>query len=167
MGVDAAVADAITGGSASGVGSVEDVYRAHGDRLWRAVLAFSRDPELASDAVAEAFAQALARESAIRSPLPWIWRAAFRIAAGSLKGRHLPLQTVPEGSYALAESDDQLLDALARLPERQRAALVLRYYADLPIREIAAVLGTNAPLVRVELMRGRRRLRLLLGGHDD
>lgn len=148
------------------VTSVEDVYRLHGARLWRAVLAFSRDPEVASDAVAEAFAQALARGSAIHSPLGWIWRAAFRIAAGSLKGRHLPLEALPEDSYELPESDDQLLDALARLPDRQRAALILRYYADLPIREISAVLGANAPLVRVDLMRGRRRLRSLLEVHD-
>src|SRR2546430_12508817 len=41
----------------------------------------------ASDAMAEAFAQALARGNELRSPQRWVWRAAFRIAAGELKAR--------------------------------------------------------------------------------
>jgi hypothetical protein len=40
---------------------VEAVYRARGTKLWRALLAFTSDPDLASDALAEAFAQVLAR----------------------------------------------------------------------------------------------------------
>src|SRR5689334_13807853 len=64
---------------------VEAVYRADGERLWRAVFAFSGDSEIASDAVAEAFAQVLHRGSAIRDPATW--RSAFRIAAGALKSR--------------------------------------------------------------------------------
>ena len=51
---------------------LERVYRDHGDRLWRAVLAFAGDPEVASDAVAEAFAQALRRGDAIREPDRWV-----------------------------------------------------------------------------------------------
>ena len=66
---------------------LERVYREEGDRLWRAVLAFAGDPEVASDAVAEAFAQALRRGEAIRNPKRWVWRAAFRIAAGELAAR--------------------------------------------------------------------------------
>ena len=51
---------------------LERLYREHGQRLWRAVLAFAGDPAVASDAVGEAFSQALYRGSAIRSPSPWI-----------------------------------------------------------------------------------------------
>jgi DNA-directed RNA polymerase specialized sigma24 family protein len=40
---------------------LERLYREQGDRMWRAVLAFAGDPEVAKDAVAEAFAQALSR----------------------------------------------------------------------------------------------------------
>ena len=45
---------------------IELVYRRVGAKLWRALLAYSGDPELASDAVAEAFAQALGRGHAVR-----------------------------------------------------------------------------------------------------
>ena len=55
--------------------------------------------------------------------------------------------------------------ALARLPDGQRAAVILFYYADLPVGEIARRLGSNGIAVRANLSRGRRRLRQLLG--DD
>jgi len=64
---------------------LERLYREEGSRLWWALHAYSGDRDVASDALAEAFAQALARGSAIRSPSAWIWKAAFRIAAGDLK----------------------------------------------------------------------------------
>ena len=67
--------------------SVEALYRADADRLWRAVYAFAADPEIASDAVAEAYAQVLHRGAAVRDPQAWTWRAAFRIASGALKAR--------------------------------------------------------------------------------
>ena len=66
---------------------LEAVYREDGARLWRALYAYSNDAELASDAAAEAFAQALGRGSAIRDVRSWVWRAAFRLAAGDLKNR--------------------------------------------------------------------------------
>ncbi len=66
---------------------LEVLYREHGKRLWWALVAFSGDREIASDAESEAFAQALRRGDGIRDPLAWVWRAAFRIAAGELKAR--------------------------------------------------------------------------------
>lgn len=141
---------------------LEDVYREHGSRLWRAVLAFTGDPEVANDAVAEAFAQALRRGSAIHSPLAWIWRAAFRIAAGSLKERTPNTGIVAEGRYEAAEPAAELLAALGRLSPKQRAAVVLHHYAGYPVQEVAAILGSTGPAVRVHLSRGRKRLRELL-----
>ena len=163
-----AIADEVSG--------LEALYRADAERLWRALLAYGGDAELASDALAEAYAQALRRGSAIRDPGPWTWRAAFAIASGQLKAR----RTAEGRNVALADddglrsttstatdryADPDLAAALAHLPEAQRAAVVLYYYADLPVREIAARLGSNGLAVRANLSRGRRRLRQLLG--DD
>jgi DNA-directed RNA polymerase specialized sigma24 family protein len=47
---------------------IERLYGERGDRIWRAVLAFSADPEVASDAVAEAFAQVLRRGDEVGTP---------------------------------------------------------------------------------------------------
>jgi RNA polymerase sigma-70 factor (ECF subfamily) len=150
--------------------SVEALYRADSPRLWRAVYAWAGDAEVASDAVAEAYAQVLRRGGAVRDPAAWTWRTAFKIAAGALKNR--PASTDAEGGDTAAGvhiddyTDPDLLAALRRLPDGQRAAVVLFYYADLPIRQIADRLGSNSLAVRANLSRGRRRLRELLGEHD-
>jgi RNA polymerase sigma-70 factor (ECF subfamily) len=146
---------------------VEAVYRADAERLWRAVYAFAGDADIASDAVAEAFAQLLRRGTAVRDPAAWTWRTAFRISAGALKARGAgdPLPATPL-EHIDRHGDPDLLAALRQLPDAQRAAVILFYYADLPIREIAARLGSNGLAVRANLSRGRRRLRELLGDND-
>lgn len=148
-------------------GEVGALYRTDGERLWRAVYGFAQDQEVASDAVSEAFVQCLARGSAVRSPKAWVWRAAFRIAAGDLqqRGRHTSLTADP--SYEMAEEDDDLMRALATLPRNQRAALVLRYYAGYDAKGVAEILGCGTATARVHMSRGRKRLESLLGGRDD
>ena len=147
--------------------TVEAIYRSDADRLWHAVYAFAADPEIASDAVAEAYAQVLRRGAAVRDPQAWTWRAAFRIASGALKaGRMASQVSTPTTDHVDRYADPDLLDALRRLPESQRAAVVLFYYADLPISQIAQRLGSNGLAVRANLSRGRRRLRQLLGDDD-
>jgi RNA polymerase sigma-70 factor (ECF subfamily) len=152
---------------ASDVGEVELLYREHGERLWRAVRAFAGDPEVASDAVAEAFAQALRRGDAMHDPLRWIWRAAFRIAAGELKERGRLRSASLDPGYDLEEPITDLLGALAKLSPNQRAAVLLHHYAGYPVKEVAEIIGSTTAAVKVHLMRGRNRLRDLLGeGHD-
>ena len=99
---------------------VERVWREQGRKLWRSLTAFTGDPELASDAMAEAFAQALGRGDAVESPDRWIWRASFRIAAGELKTR----------SRNRAEA---LSDPATSLPEPVIDLVrALRYWVDEP-----------------------------------
>jgi RNA polymerase sigma-70 factor (ECF subfamily) len=60
----------------------------------------------------------------------------------------------------------EVFEALRELSPGQRAAVFLRYQADLPVAEVARLMGTSAAVVRVQLMRGRRRLATLLGDDD-
>jgi RNA polymerase sigma factor (sigma-70 family) len=146
---------------------IEGLYRADGDRLWRSVYAFAGDAEIASDAVAEAYAQLLRRGAAVRDPAAWVWRTAFRVSRGSLKARRRDEGlALPAAEHRDDHVDHDLLDAIRQLPDGQRAAVILFYYADLPVREIADRLGTNSLAVRANLSRGRRRLRDLLGDRD-
>jgi len=149
-------------------GELERLYRERGDRLWRAVLGYSGDPEVASDAVSEAFAQVLRRGEAVRDPEAWVWRAAFRIAAGELadRRRRSTHGDVAEGSYELPEPADELLRALSRLSPKQRACVVLHHYAGYPVKEIATIVGSTQAAVRVHLSQGRKRLRAELGRDD-
>lgn len=153
--------------TADGTQGIEALYREDGDRLWRALLAFCGDPELASDAVAEAFAQALRRGAAVGNPQGWIWKVGFRIAAGELKKRGATTPRIPDVGYLHDEVDTDLIDALAQLPSKQRAAVILFYYADASVREIAYRTSTSSFAVRANLSRGRKRLKQILGDRDD
>ena len=145
----------------------EDVYREHGGRLWRSVLLFTGDREIASDAVAEAFAQAIRRGEEVRSPVGWITRAAFRIAAGELKARRHSGGTRREESYEMPEPFSHLAAALAQLSPNQRAAAVLHYADGYTLAEVAGIIGSTTAAVGVHLFRARARLRQLLGDDHD
>ncbi len=155
------VQDAFVRGNAAA--TIERLYREQGSRMWRSLLAFSGDPEIADDAVAEAFAQALRRGAEIRDAERGLWRTAFRIAAGELKdgSRRRPLED--EGSYEMEEPARDLVVALTALSPKQRASVVLHDAAGYPAKEVAAIIGSTPAAVKVHLARGRRRLRELLG----
>jgi RNA polymerase sigma factor (sigma-70 family) len=138
---------------------VERLYRTEGARLWRAVMAYSGDREIANDAVAEAFAQLLARGEAVREPLPWLWRSVFKIANGELKAQSRTATAVAEIPYEMPEPIADVVRALVRLSPNQRAAVILHDYADLPTAEVARIMGIASATVRVHVSQARRRLR--------
>jgi RNA polymerase sigma-70 factor (ECF subfamily) len=145
---------------------VERLYRTEGGRLWRAVMAYCGDREIANDAVAESFAQVLARGEAVHAPLPWLWRSAFRIAAGELKVRARAVPPANDASYEAPEPLIDVLRALRRLSPHQREAVLLHDYADLSTAEVARIMGIGQATVRVHLSQARRRLRRLLEDRD-
>jgi RNA polymerase sigma-70 factor, ECF subfamily len=136
----------------------ETTFREQGPRLWRSLLLSSGDREVASDAVAEAFAQLLARGPDVRDPAAWVWRAAFKIAAGQMKERASVDSRLPDVAVDQPESVTDLLRALATLSASQRTAVVLADYAGYRHREIATIVGSTAGAVAVQAHRGRRRL---------
>ncbi len=142
---------------------VERLYRDQGGRVWSAVFAHAGDRGVADDAVAEAFAQLLRRGDDVRDATAWVWTAAFRLAAGELKRRSRFSPNVPERAYEPESADTRVIAAIRTLPERQRAAVLLRYYADRPVTEVAKALGVRASTARVHLHRARNRLKELLG----
>ena len=153
------------------VARVRAAYERCHARLWRALLAWSGSPDVADEAAAEAFAQALRRGAAIDDVEAWVWRAAFRIAGGELARRGAAGLTasVPD----LGQDDGwapslegELLDALRSLSAQQRACVVLRDVGGLSVGEVAAALGTSPGTVRVQHLAGRRRLRRTLGDSD-
>jgi RNA polymerase sigma-70 factor, ECF subfamily len=143
-----------------------ELYRTEGPAIWRALLAFTGEQAVAEDALSEAFAQALARGDALREPARWIWRVAFRVAAGELKERRRRGRLDLEPSYDLPDSIDHVIAALGSLSPNQRLAVVLHDYADRPVSEVAATIGASRATVHVHLSKGRKRLRDLLEDDD-
>ena len=161
---------------------LRDAYDRTHARLWQALRAWSGSREVADEAAAEAFAQAARRGDAVRDIDAWVWRAGFRIAAGELQRRSLRPTPVGDTVSLLAAAGDpatsgtdpdlpdaaiDLVRALRRLSEQQRACLVLREVAGLSAAEIADALHTSPGTVRVQIFRSRRVLRTLLEDHDD
>jgi RNA polymerase sigma factor (sigma-70 family) len=145
----------------------EATYRDYGARLWRSILLYAGDPEVASDAVAEAFAQAIRRGDEVREPLAWVTRAAFRIAAGELKARRGNDHPIVEVAYDVPEPTFELMAALHQLSPKQRAAMVLHFCDGYTLAEVADIIGSTTSAVSVHLHRARKRLRVLLGEDND
>jgi DNA-directed RNA polymerase specialized sigma24 family protein len=119
--------------------ALERVYCQEADRIWRALLGYTGGCDISSEAVSEAFAQALGRGDDITAPREWVWTAAFKIAKGLLAIRETTPLLMQEPNE-LPEPVVDLVRALAALPERQRLCVVMHDYADRPVREVASVL---------------------------
>jgi RNA polymerase sigma factor (sigma-70 family) len=130
------------------------------------------DGALAEEATAEAFAKAFARWEQVRlmtSPVGWVYRVALNEARRGFRRRRLeerfirrcpPVPEVP----APGEPLDPVRDALRALPTRARTAVALRYFADLPEAEIAALMGVSRGTVAATLHQARRQLAVALAG---
>jgi RNA polymerase sigma factor (sigma-70 family) len=150
----------------SPVVELERVYREHGARMYRSLLLYAGDGEIAADAVAEAFAQALGRGDAIRSPERWIWKAAYRIAAGELVRRRAEGVGPAEDTYEIPEASLLLSIAMRQLSPLQRASVALHDYAGYTLREVADITGSTASAVSVHLVRAHAKLRNQLEDSD-
>jgi RNA polymerase sigma-70 factor (ECF subfamily) len=144
-----------------------ELFRTAAPRLWSAIYAYSGGSRMiADDVVAEAFARAIEHDRAIREPDAWLYRTAFRLAASELRRRkrHLPLA---EDAMSVDHRLFEVLQAMRELSPGQRAAVFLHYQADLPVRAIARITGTSPATVKVQLHRGRARLRKLLSEEEE
>ena len=141
-------------------------YQQQAPRIVRTVAVVVRDAALAEDAVAEAFARAWARWGQVRthaSPTAWVTRVALNVCTDRFRRRRIERRK----AHAVARTDhvhdpepraSYVWEAVARLPERERTLIALRYVADLPQAAIADVMGIPPGSVASGLNRGRQRL---------
>ncbi len=144
--------------SGSHVDVVEAAYRRVHGRLWRALLSYCGNPDTASDAEAEAFAQAIARGTEIDDVDRWVWRAAFRIAAGMLAIRPTVANPPDQRDERIPFSVAEFVGELSFLSDQQRACVVLRHVGGYSSAEIARILDTTSGTVSVQLNRAHAAL---------
>ena len=142
---------------------LEALYRSRYDVFARVAASVTGDSERARDAVQEAFATAVRKRRAFRGDGPleaWIWRIVLNAARSDVR-RAVPAVDHGESiaSNGHAGRDAELRIALARLPERQRTAVFLRYYADLDYAAIANALGVTPGTVAATLNAAHAALR--------
>ena len=135
--------------------AAEDLVQASLAKLYRAWprLDTATDPD------------AYLRRIMINTHRSW-WRTRWRRETPAAE---LPDQPAAAGADLADQhaAGDQVRRALATLPRQQRAALVLRYFEDLPEAEVARLLGCSAGTVKTHTHRGLRALRTVLGPDLD
>jgi RNA polymerase sigma factor (sigma-70 family) len=149
---------------------VEAMYQEHAVGLVRLVRLFVDDRNAAEDLVQEAFIRLARSAHRIQDPrkaAAYLRSIVLNLARdnnrrGLVSLRHrLPLddrQASVEDTVTLAEEHQQVIDALRDLPHRQRDCLILRYYDELGIDDIAATLGISRNSAKTHLTRGMRAL---------
>lgn len=153
------------------------IYNTHHRQAVRLAYLLTSDPDQAEDIVADAFAKVYVpwRDGKVRDVGAYLRRAVANEAKSKLRRRYLErreaakrhgddrgVRTVDEG----AADHDAVWRAIQRLPERQRHAVVLRYYEDLPEVQAAEILGCSVGTVKSQTSRALDRLQQLLGAEQ-
>jgi RNA polymerase sigma-70 factor (sigma-E family) len=146
-------------------GRLAELYRRHADGARRLAYLLTGDAALAEDLVQDAFVRLAGRLAHLRDPAAfeaYLRRTVVNLANSHFRHRRVERaylereanRPVGHGAPGGPEERDELWTALQTLPERQRAAIVLRYYEDLTERDIADVLRCRQGTVKSLLSRG-------------
>jgi RNA polymerase sigma-70 factor (ECF subfamily) len=155
---------------------VEELFARHHTEIYAYLTRMLRDPELAADLTQDAFVKAYRAYETLEDPAharAWLYQIAHRVALDDLRRRKivrfLPWTGESRGASPSAEHlvmetrlSGDLQRALNRIPERQRAALLLAEVHDLTGLELAAALGVSHVAARALLTRARESLRQAL-----
>ncbi len=166
-------------------GAFEALMHAHQDRLFAFALGLAGSPSDAEEIVQDAFVRAYralarypvarVRELALRA---WLYRITLNVSRNRARTRRpetLPLEgrrdleagdrARPEAEWERAQTRRSIATQLAALPDRYRAAVVLRHVDGLGYQEVAALLRQPVGTVKSNVHRGTRLLRESLGEH--
>jgi RNA polymerase sigma-70 factor (sigma-E family) len=156
---------------------VATLFEHEGHRLVALARFFTDDRTAAEDLVQEAFIRLARSAHRIREPekaAAYLRSIVVNLARdhnrrGLVSLRHRPPAAPDEPSAeetsVREESRREVVSALRALPHRQREALALRYYLELPVDQIAEVLGLSPNSVKTHLKRGLRGLAVILEDH--
>jgi RNA polymerase sigma-70 factor (sigma-E family) len=151
-------------------GRLAELFRQHGDGAVRLAYLLTGDRSLAEDLVQDAFVKLAGRLVHLRDPgafEAYLRRTVVNLANSFYRRKRLERAYLKreEGSARTAEvqidpgARDELWGAMRRLSERQRAAIVLRYYEDLSEQQVAEILKCRPGTVKSLVSRGLATLR--------
>jgi RNA polymerase sigma factor (sigma-70 family) len=145
---------------------IEALYRTGYPTFVRVVTGIVGNEEAARDAVHDGFVRAVRHHRRFRasgSLEGWVWRIVVNEGRKHRRraGRVLPYEPLAASSNGHRDSED-IRPLLAALPDRQRTALFLRYYADLDYKAIAETLSVSPGTVAATLSAAHSTLRARL-----
>ena len=158
--------------------AIERLVQIHQQDVYRLALSILDDPDEADDATQEVFLAALRSLDSFRgdaSLKTWLFSITInlcrsRLQRGKSRARLRQIlqslfrsnRTHPESEAIQHEADSELWRAVHALDEKHRIPVILRYYHDLPVAEIAEILGIPVGTVHSRLNHARERLRTQL-----
>jgi len=160
---------------------VETLFAKHHGEIYAYLMRMMRDPEVAADMTQDAFVKAYKNYASLEKPenaRAWLYQIAHRVALDEIRRRKiirfLPWTGESRGAAPSAEHlvmegrfSGDMQRALARIPERQRAALLLAELHDLTGLELADALGVSHVAARALLTRARESLRQALAAERE
>jgi RNA polymerase sigma-70 factor (ECF subfamily) len=159
----------VTSSTAETTVGFEAFFAAHADQVVRALTAALGDRARAEDVAQEAFAAAYRkwpRVAAMERPVAWVYVVAMNRARRDLRRESaapaLPSVDLVRDPAEPAAARLAVLDGLARLAPRQRAAIVLRYLADLQVAEVASAMGCSVGTAKATLHAALANLRVTI-----
>ena len=160
---------------------VDALYNKHHTEIYAYLVRMLRDSELAADLTQDAFVKAYRNYDTLEkdeNARAWLYQIAHRVALDELRRRKI-IRMIPwsgEARGAAPSAERMAMDlrlsgplerALASIPERQRAALLLAELHDLTGLELAAAMGVSHVAARAILTRARESLRRALAAEQD
>lgn len=153
--------------------SFDDWYREEHPRLLAAMTLVAADPDLAREATDEAFLRAFerwSRVSAMTTPGGWLYRTARNIVRRRWRRAAFERRILERERPAIEAPpslDPAVWDVVARLPERQRTAIALRYLMGMSQAEVADAMGVAVGTASASLTAARKALEPHLGPNPD
>ena len=153
--------------------SFEEFFAAEHDRLYRALCLVTRNRHEAEEIMQDAFLAMWARWDRISSDVDDPTGYLYRSAMNAFRRRHRRAVLAARKAVRLIPSDDgirrveeqdAIVNSLAALSPKQRAAIVLTNFLDFTAEEAGGFLGLSPGAVRTLASRGRAELRRLAGG---
>ena len=144
----------------------EEILRSY-QMLYRLAYTYVKNPDDAMDVVQESVYKAIQNASGVRSRgaiKGWLCRIVANTALDFLRSRarEVPVDQVPETGREDTYQDLDTLRALERLEERERTVVVLRFFEDMKLQDIALTTGENLNTVKTILYRSLKKLRIQL-----
>ena len=160
----------------------EEAFTAFCDREYPAIVGalslWCGDRDVAEEVASEAFARAYrdwGRVEHLDAPGAWVRRVAINLATSTFRRRRaerrarrrLTVSGVPEDQAHDVAQSVAVREALRRLRDDHREVLVLRYFLDLPVDEVAQTMGRSPTSVTTLTQRASAALREVLGEGDE
>lgn len=146
---------------------IETQILASYEHLYRLAYTYVKNPDDAMDIVQESVYKAMTHSADVRnidSVKGWLCRIVVNTALDQLRrsAREVPMEEMPESGREDVYEDTDILRTLEVLEERERNIVVLRYFEDLRLQDIAKITGENLNTVKTILYRSLKKLKIHL-----